>query len=188
MSGDNSSSRIFATGVPAPNSTAAASEATMPRSRLITGSSISWVGLSLPSCRQPAEEADQPRDDDDRNDADLEADERERRSDADQRRDDVEACRKARRQQHVPGEEHRQVGDDTDHGGGDAGERRRQPQVAVRRLDERPPQQDEEERRQEGEEGDDRGSRGAREEQGVAAEDGPGPAADETDERDHHDQ
>ena len=88
---------------------------------------------------------------------------------------------------HVPGEEQREVDDHPHHRGGDAGERRREAKVPVCRFDQRPAEQHEAERRQKVSRSP-RRRRWRREKQRIAAEDGVGPAADEADEGDDHDQ
>ena len=88
---------------------------------------------------------------DHRDDADLVRSSATRASAADQCRDPVEAPVKARRPEHVIGEEQRQVEDHADHRRRDAGERRGELQVAVRGFDERCAGEDEDERGQEGE-------------------------------------
>src|SRR6185295_16898780 len=59
----------------------------------------------------------------------------------------------ARRPQHVVCEEQGEIDDHADDRRGDRGERRGEPEVAVRRLDQRCADEDEQERRQEGDEG-----------------------------------
>lgn len=125
---------------------------------------------------------------DDRDDADLETPQRHDRRDANRGRGGVEAAAETLRPEHVRGEEHRQVGDDADDGGGDAGKRRSEAKRAVRRFDERCADQDEQERRQEREEGHERGGEQAAGEKHVGAEHLLAPAADEADEGHHHDQ
>lgn len=118
----------------------------------------------------------------------LEAKQRHGRRRAYECRCPLKVPREALRPEHVVGEEHRQIHDDTDHSGRDAGQWRREFEIAMRGLDKGRAQQDEKEGGQKGEESHHRCSRRSRQKERFRAKDGLGPAADKADEGHHHDE
>jgi len=124
----------------------------------------------------------------DRNDAGLEAKERDECSRADDGRYPVKVAGNSARPQHVVSKKHREVEDDANDCRCDAGERRRELDIAVRSFNQWCAQKDKNKAREERKVRDDERACGAGEEEAVSAEDLFSPRADKADERDDHDQ